>query len=396
MQISKKLPRLDDHIQLGLLDRISNFLIFVFAFINFLSLISFSSLSIAHPSIGIEVSRLFKITIIIFAISSFFLPKTPKQLIYWTVGIFFIIIDYRTNDNLTFFSELLLLGLSVGSLRINFKKVLRLYLFSTLLGTCLIIFLSIINYLPIDGQQSSVLFSNYQNIVFCFGFVHPNAFGTALFSATISFLFLYSKKYKKLSIFFILMVVFFDFLIGAQTAAVGVAIFGIGICLNYTKTQNKVNKIFKILYVLPIILTIFSLFLAKYPNTSIYDWLNEHIASRPSLWNYYITNYPPHIFDNSIDIDLSSVNHVYGNGVLDGSYIYYLLHFGYVGLIILLLTMFAINQKTFLTKNNLYGWSFVTICCVAFPETNFTLFFFNPFLLIFFFNQLGSEQKQYF
>ncbi|WP_219335070.1 hypothetical protein, partial [Oenococcus oeni] len=143
MQISKKLPRFDDHIQLGLLDRISNFLIFVFAFINFLSLISFSSLSIAHPSIGIEVSRLFKITIIIFAISSFFLPKTPKQLIYWTVGIFFIIIDYRTNDNLTFFSELLLLGLSVGSLRINFKKVLRLYLFSTLLGTCLIIFLSI-------------------------------------------------------------------------------------------------------------------------------------------------------------------------------------------------------------------------------------------------------------
>ncbi|KMQ38640.1 hypothetical protein AAX20_04895 [Oenococcus oeni] len=103
MQISKKLPRFDDHIQLGLLDRISNFLIFVFAFINFLSLISFSSLSIAHPSIGIEVSRLFKITIIIFAISSFFLPKTPKQLIYWTVGIFFIIIDYRTNDNLTFF-----------------------------------------------------------------------------------------------------------------------------------------------------------------------------------------------------------------------------------------------------------------------------------------------------
>ncbi|WP_219334714.1 hypothetical protein, partial [Oenococcus oeni] len=117
MQISKKLTRFDDHIQLGLLDRISNFLIFVFAFINFLSLISFSSLSIAHPSIGIEVSRLFKITIIIFAISSFFLPKTPKQLIYWTVGIFFIIIDYRTNDNLTFFSELLLLGLSVGSLR---------------------------------------------------------------------------------------------------------------------------------------------------------------------------------------------------------------------------------------------------------------------------------------
>ncbi|KMQ37996.1 hypothetical protein AAX21_05680 [Oenococcus oeni] len=126
MQISKKLPRLDDHIQLGLLDRISNFLIFVFAFINFLSLISFSSLSIAHPSIGIEVSRLFKITIIIFAISSFFLPKTPKQLIYWTVGIFFIIIDYRTNDNLTFFSELLLLGLSVGSLRINFKKSFKI------------------------------------------------------------------------------------------------------------------------------------------------------------------------------------------------------------------------------------------------------------------------------
>ncbi|KMQ38639.1 hypothetical protein AAX20_04890 [Oenococcus oeni] len=77
------------------------------------------------------------------------------------------------------------------------------------------------------------------------------------------FCFFIQKNIKNYLFFFILMVVFFDFLIGAQTAAVGVAIFGIGICLNYTKTQNKVNKIFKILYVLPIILTIFSLFFSK-------------------------------------------------------------------------------------------------------------------------------------
>ncbi|OIM20746.1 hypothetical protein ATX59_07460 [Oenococcus oeni] len=327
---------------------------------------------------------------------AFFLPKTPKQLVFWIIGIFLIVLDYRENNGLTLISKLLAIGLAVGALRISFQQVLKAYLLSTTIGTCIIMVLSFVGYLPIVGQQTSVLFSSYQNIVFCFGFIHPNAFGTALFSITISFLFLYSKKYKKTSILLVFCAIFIDFLVGAQTAAVGVIIFGIGTSINHYKHFSSLEKAFRFAYIIPIFLAFFAIFLARHPGSSLYDWFNQHIASRPSLWNYYLINYPPHKFGNSINIDLSAVSNIYGNGVLDGSYIYYLLHFGYAGLIILLLIMLSINQKTFLTKNALYGLAFIATCCVAFPETNFALFFFNPFLLIFFFSQLGSEQKNYF
>lgn len=337
------------------------------------------------------IGKINSLLIFFLFVSSLILPKTPRQTFFWLGFGVVAIVDYRLNQGSDFLSQLILIGLSLGSLNIDFNRILKAYMYASILSTLVIVFLSIMGILPVNGEQSSVLFSSYQNIVFCFGFIHPNSFGTILFSIALSFVCLHSNTCPKWSWIIAVATILFDFLIGAQTAAVGVIVLLIGLFCQNKKPKRLACTLYRMAYIIPVLLFIFSLILARSQGSSLYNWFDQHIASRPAVWNYYLSNYQPKLMGNVVNIDLSAISNVYGNGVLDGSYIYYLLHFGYIGIIILILAMLSINKKGFTTKNGMYHWIFIAICLTAFPESNFTIFFFNPFLYLIFFDQLNRK-----
>ncbi|MHA5128619.1 hypothetical protein R5R46_01360 [Oenococcus oeni] len=374
------------------LNKIRSFLLFTFGVIDFLSLFAFSALATVNPSAATAIGKISSLLIIFLFVNSLVLPKTPRQVIFWLCFGAIAIVDYGLNQRSDFLSQLILIGLSLGSLNIDFNRILKTFMYASILSTLVIVCLSIIGILPIDGEQSSVLFSSYQNIVFCFGFIHPNTFGTILFSIAISFICLYSDTRPKWSWVVAMASILFDFLIGAQTAAVGVIIILIGLFCQGKKTSNIAFTLYHIAYIIPVLLFIFSIVIAQSQGSLLYNWFNQYIASRPSVWNYYLSNYQPKLIGNVVNIDLSVISNVYGNGVLDGSYIYYLLHFGYIGLIILIWAMISINKKGFTYKNSIYHWIFIAVCLTSFPESNFTIFFFNPFLYLIFLNQLSQEK----
>ncbi|SYW14874.1 hypothetical protein [Oenococcus oeni] len=368
----------------------SVFVLSLFALIIFFSTVSFSTLSETFV-FAQQLPRIINFCVLALALFSLLFPKTPRQIFFWILILAIVCINYYYTRNLSNFGKTLLIGLSMASLRQDFFRILKYHCFALLAGILLVVGLSIFGKLPISGSNSSVLFSSYQNIVYCFGFSHPNILGALMTMFSIEFSVCFLKNHAKQSALILVIAIILDGLIGANTAMVGALLYSVLIFFFQNKVISKI--IYNITLTLPALIAGFALYLASVPGSAIFEWFNQHIESRPSLWNYYLLRFPPKVFEQKILMSLDSVSNFYGNGSFDGAYIYYLIYFGVIGLLALIVMLMAIDATAEKTHSNILFAVFISLVAMSFSETLYFLYFANAFIFLLFFYQLGIEER---
>lgn len=256
------------------------------------------------------------------------------------------------------------------------------------------IVLSLLGYLPISGETARVPFAKYHEVVYLFGFTHPNAFGTLLTTMFMMLYFLYFKKSPKLVISAGIIVVLIDKIITADTALIGTALILILIFSHsLTKWQIWQGKFGSIAYTLPVILTLLSVWLAYQNKSALGTFINKIISSRPDVWHAYLTQYPIKMFNAAPSIKLDGIHTILGNGVLDGEYIYVLMNWGIVALLLYII-MFSSLIKMSIESNSFQLYSIaLVIILMSFPESHMIMFFENVFLILFGLYQYPKSER---
>lgn len=328
------------------------------------------------PQMTILLSKLVNIMIVVYFIYGFFIRLTIRKLIYFSVVSLVTLSFFWQQKGFSAFIQLLLLSAAVPSTILSSHKIVNIFGLAMGSTTGVTIVLSLMGYLPISGTASQSMFSSYQEIVYFLGFTHPNTLGTfiTMIFATIAYSFY--KKYKWGTLLLSVILFFLNIGIGADTAAVGIVILETIIML-----PNKLNKFYKILYLLPSILTLFAVWLSVNNTSLLGEFFNNKVSSRPNIWNAYIFQYPIRFINLSPHVDTSSSLGILGNGALDGSYIYILIFLGTLSWIIynfifIILIKFGVELK----DKALLGVALLTII-TAFPESHMIMFYENIFLL---------------
>lgn len=348
----------------------------------------FTSFGRVFPSTAMILGKIEMLTIAFYVFYSLFIRITVRKIIYASIVLFIVAMSARYSGTSSAFIKLLLLTIAVPATIPSAKKISIVFGLAMSSTMILTILLSLIGYLPRSGTASKVLFSNYQETVFFLGFNHPNAFGTFLTTIFMILSFLYYQKHKfkifVVGVFFLII----NFIVGADTAAAGILLLLIIFIL-----PLKFTKIYKLTYILPTVLTFFSLWLA-YTNTSnVATFINRIISSRPDVWNAYVTQYPINLFNHLPQVNTSGYFSILGNGVLDGSYIYVLIYWGWVAWLFYNFTFVVIAKFGIDNKNIvLYGIAVLTIF-TAFPESHMIMFYENVFLIFVGFYQYDRNER---
>lgn len=260
-----------------------------------------------------------------------------RLIILMSMTFFSVIIMFKSGGSNPLILAIFI-GITTFGVSINFQKISRIYFYSLLFAHLTIIVLSLFGVLPKSGHSSNVpaFQSSYQEIEYFWGYGHPNEFGTIMLVLLICFIFSFTKIKKSTKILLSLLVFAFCIEITAGTAAVGALIIALG--LVFESTLTKFYKFFyKFTIGLICFLPLFSLWMGFNSTTKLALLFNRYVQSRPMVWNYYLNHFPMELFASRFRIDLSiGGGGVIGNGALDGTYIYVLLHWGIVALIIIL------------------------------------------------------------
>lgn len=336
------------------------------------------------------LSKLVNILIIVFVIYGISVQLTIRKLIYISIIFAIILLTLWKLHTFSPYIKLLLLSVAVPATISSARKIVKVSSFALITTMTLAVMLSLLGLLPESGTASKSIFSNYQEIVYFFGFSHPNAFGTFLAMIFISFMFLFYKKHKWIMSMLFVMVFTTDIAVGAGTAMVSVlVVFLISIL------PIKLDGIAaKVTYVLPLGLTAFALWLSYYNSSSVGMVVNEKISSRPNVWNAYISQYPIKLFNNPIQVNTDGYFGILGNGAFDGSYIYVLIFWGIMALIVYIVIFMSLIKFSIDIKNKVLYAIAIMIIITNFPESQMIMFYENIFLLFIGFYQYPLEERK--
>lgn len=361
----------------------NDFLAFIFLYlIIFIQTMLFTSFSTFSPQIAILLAKLLNVIIIGYVIYGLIFRLTIRKLVYFSIISLIILVMFWQQKEFSPFIKLLLLSATVPATIPSSHSIAKI--FGLAMGTTLIItiFLSLLGYLPETGTNSRSMFSSYQETVYFLGFNHPNAFGTfiSMLFAIVAYIFYEKHKWNILLCAIILFLL--NIKIGANTAAVGIIIV-----ISIAILPHSFNKYYKLLYILPSMLTLFSLWLSYNNTSALGTFFNEKVASRPNVWHAYVNQYPIQFVNNPPQVDTNGYFGILGNGVLDGSYIYILIFWGILSWIVYNFIFISLVKFSIDTKNKVLLGIAVLTMVTAFPESHMIMFYENVFLLFFGFFQ---------
>lgn len=351
----------------------------------------FTSYGTFFPQNAQMLSTLAKILIICYAVYGIFVQINMRKLIYVGIVLLIIVLTFFKTRTFSNYEQLLLLSIAVPATIQSGKQIAKIFGVALLTTIMMSVLLSIFGYLPISGSTSKSIFSNYNETVYFFGFTHPNIFGTFIAMVFISFTFVLYKHHKILVIILGLLVYILNNIIGAGTASAEILIIVIMLIV-----PIQLKRIYKIFYLLPTALTIFSIWLS-YNNTSVIgEFINANISSRPNIWNAYIFQYPINWINNSIQVNTSGYFGIIGNGALDGGYIYILIYWGALAFVIYNVIFIGLIKFSIDTKNKLLFAIALMSIVASFPETHMIIYYENIFLIFVGFYQYTFEKRNKF
>lgn len=370
---------------------ITYFLFYIFTFLEVVNLSSFPAFfDILKPK-----STLLVLMIIVLMILEILNFKKMRQLIFWLVIILLIVVNFYFIKQFksTIIYQLIFL-LIIPASEIEFEKIVKVHMYAILSATFFVVLLSLMDYLPKSGSQSTVLFSAYQNTVYSYGFNHPNGLGFLIIISGIEYTFLHKERFSLSVIIIDIVAIILAFLLGADTSVFGGVIVLFGYILSLNKAVVIIKKTNKIVMIIPITLVLFSFWVTHQPGTLIYQTVNKIVSSRPDLWSYYLQNFKISMFGSNVALNLNAgPTSTFGNGILDGSYIYQPLYFGWFGLFLFLISLYSLYLMRKTTNFKLYIYLFVAFSLMAFPENEISLFSINTFLVVLGYYQFNVTKR---
>lgn len=367
----------------------------IFFLFTYLEIISLSAFPNVHGFLGGKSLILFVLVLILFVIG-LLTPKTLRQILFWVVGIILIFINYHyLHDLQANIIYQLVIVLALPALAISFEKLVKAHLTAMLFGTSSVILMSLVGYLPRSGSEATVLFSAYQNTVFAFGFNHPNFLGALVSFIAIEYVFLNKYSLKKSVMIITIITLVIDFYLGANASLFGLSIVFTGYIFN-NKKQIKSRLVFTVgIFFVPICVCLFAFWIANQQGSSVFQIINKLVSSRPALWSYYLTNFRVNWFGSNVVLNLNSgAFATFGNGILDGSYVYLPLYYGWAGLILFIISLYSIFLIFLETKESLYLYVFLALGLMAFPENESSLFSISIFLTIIGYFQFDYQRRK--
>ncbi|WP_370672665.1 hypothetical protein [Leuconostoc lactis] len=374
--------------------KMNMFAVGVFFIIIFIQTLLFTSFGRFFPSAAQVLAKAETWLVFFFMIYALFIKATWRKTIFAVIILAIAIYSQMVSGSSTPFTKLLMLLIAVPRTIPSIRTIVKTFGLAMATTFLLTIVLSLLGYLPISGETSRVPFAKYHEVVYCFGFTHPNAFGTLLTAMFMMLYFLYFKKRPKLVISAGIIVVLIDKIITADTALIGAALILLLIFSHsLTKWQIWQGKFGSIAYDLPVVLTLLSIWLAYHNKSALGTFINKLISSRPDVWHAYLTQYPIKMFNATPNIKLDGIHTILGNGVLDGGYIYVLMNWGIVALLLYII-MFSSLIKMSIESNNFQLYSIaLVIILMSFPESHMIMFFENVFLILFGFYQYPKNER---
>lgn len=366
----------------------------IFFVIIFIQTLLFTSFGRFFPSVAQILAKAETWLVFFFMIYALFIKATWRKTIFALIILAIAVYSQMVSGTSTPFTKLLMLLIAVPRTIPSIRTIVKTFGLAMATTFILTIILSLLGYLPISGETSRVPLAKYQEVVYFLGFTHPNIFGTFLTTMFMVLYFLYFKRNPKLVVSVAVILLLIDKIITAGTALVGIVLILILIFIHsMEKKQVWKGKFGKIIYSLPVALTLFSFWLAYNNKSPLGTFINKNIASRPDIWNAYLTHYPIKMFNTAPKIQLDGINTILGNGALDGGYIYVLIYWGIVAWIFYII-MFSSLIKMSIESNNfqLYSIAFVIIL-MSFPESHMIMFFENVFLILFGFYQYPKNER---
>lgn len=357
--------------------------------IIFLEIIGMSSLGDFHPEFLILDNRAIEIIIMVMILLYFILAG--RRVLAWRrmLSLLLLIVIAACIMRASGRENSLLFGFFIGfacfGVGLTLQEISNAYFWGTLIGFISVILMAILGILPKGGFASKVtsMQSSYLEIEYFWGFKHPNAFGTLLMVllilSVLAFPYLKQRVFVSLGFSCALICI----VVAAGTAAVGAGIVTLGLlCKTLIQRYQKLFTLFAGILVCS--MPVFSVWVSKNPYSSIGIFINTHVSSRTMVWNFYTSRFPIKLIANPLQIDLSlGGSGVLGNGVLDGSYIYVLLHWGILALLLLSLSWLLMLAQNKITGDLGYFIIIIvaTSAIVAFPESH-VLFFYENILCI--------------
>lgn len=269
------------------------------------------------------------------------------------IGIFSLAISLYFKSNLMSITILMSLLL----IRLNDEDLIKVY------GMAQISVFIISTILSLIGIRRLY---NFNNHCFEFGFGQKNFAGYYLLAISF-FIFKNIKNdswIKKIIVMFCFVFIEF-YLIKDRTASYLLILF----LVIYNLKLIPHKKIFiNFISILPILLTILTIFLTTHYNQSDYIiHINNVLSGRIYYWNYYWNYFKPHLFPQNTDI-LMPV----GTGYmpLDSAYLVYLLSEGYILYFIIIFLLSISVYKTIKNKNYFMFSTILTLILFGFTESH--------------------------
>lgn len=263
--------------------------------------------------------------------------KTWRQVTCLFLGFSFAFFEMYKTGLQNNFSMALVLGLSLFGVNCTLRKLACVQGIGMLIGSGISILLSLVHVLPQSGFASRVSLSQstYQETEYFYGFNHPNSFGVTLTMGIL--IFCLGKSVSKSRMIIILIgCIFMDYFVGADTVMVAAVLILLGLILTPLRSKLYLYGCW-VTSLLLVILPLICIWLGINSGTVIGQKISNIIASRPPIWNYYLSLNPIQLIANPPKLDLSIASKgVIGNGALDGAYIYTLVYWGVLALILLI------------------------------------------------------------
>lgn len=365
----------------------------LFFLYSFVEIVASSSIPTYLGVLGPNSTFLLLIAIL-FSSTLLFTVRTPKQFIILILLIPFLYFLYVNRPNpITGLNSIyqIIVIFCIGAAQINIYQMVKLHISALAVSTLSIIGLSLVGVLPKSGSESSVLFSSYQNTVYVYGFNHPNFLGSILCIVGIELIFLYWDRISLKIILIDFVLIITSFLLGANTAAIGGLLFLIVSIIKASHGLKRINIVVWISVIWISLLCLLSLKLAQMPHTNVWHLFNNIVTSRPALWSYYFSEFNTKWIGSSVEINTSVINSTFGNGILDGSFIYQVMYNGYFMMILLVLAYCAISFAAKKNKNTSFLWITFVLSLMAFAENEMATLCTNVFLVIIGYYQLPKK-----
>ena len=285
--------------------------------------------------------------------------------------------------------------LLLASYRISFQKIIKTSFYINLLGTIIIVSLSIVHFLPDYIYYHYNVLSGETSEAHSFGFLYYSGASYIIMFLSMMLVYFAKDKRKKYAVAMMIVTSYINYRLFSTRAVLVIPILYISIyeLLKHAKFMNIKVKIWKFVAVfLPGGLFIISVILAKayQANNPLFYMVNQVFSNRFSQGHLALERYGISLFGQPIKM-YGTYSMTYGSGrnmsydnyfFIDSGYIYSLVVYGVLFTIILLIVYSSLLEILIEDQNiELFSWSLIVIIfsCINNPLLEIQ---YNPVLFI--------------